>query len=116
MSNPIELSDEELRLELKQLGFDSGPVSASTRSVMEKKLLKLRKSPATPSQVRPGRSSVIASPVSTPSRTPSRSPGRPRKSIAKSGDSFTLPAADISPPLNSTQRSPSSRRNVSRTR
>jgi len=44
MSDLANLTDGELRRELKQFGFDAGPVSEFTRSVLQKKLVKLRKS------------------------------------------------------------------------
>ncbi|XP_072026415.1 inner nuclear membrane protein Man1-like [Amphiura filiformis] len=41
-SNASDLSDSELRAELKRLGFNAGPVTGSTRPLLIKKLLKLQ--------------------------------------------------------------------------
>ncbi|VDP90407.1 unnamed protein product [Echinostoma caproni] len=59
------LTDKELRESLKKLGFDAGPITESTRSVYEKKLLKLmempKPPPASPTRRRRGKTqSVIA--------------------------------------------------------
>lgn len=117
MASPSSLSDEELRTELQQLGFNSAPVTESTRSVLEKKLLKLRSGSGSTGHV--SRSASTASNHSQQS-TGKRSPGRPRKYPKPEGDSsmsFTLPSANVTPPTSPPIRqSPSPRRASSRAR
>ncbi|KAI6170871.1 Inner nuclear membrane protein Man1 [Aphelenchoides bicaudatus] len=116
MTDPRQLSNEELRDELNALGFNSGPVSTSTRSVMEKKLIKLRGNSSTASIRSP------ATPKSQPKRT-GRSPGRPRRVLetppsvddAHSGFNLSNATSFTPPPRESPKKSPSPRRSNSRT-
>ncbi|CAD5219332.1 unnamed protein product [Bursaphelenchus okinawaensis] len=78
MSSPAELTDTELRDELKALGFNAPPVTGMTRNTMEKKLQILRDKAAgiesskkTPKGKRsPTKSTSSASRDSSASRTP----------------------------------------------
>ncbi|CAD5226344.1 unnamed protein product [Bursaphelenchus xylophilus] len=79
MRSPSELSDLELRDELKALGFQAGPITGNTRNLMERKLQTLRdkaagvEAPKKPQRVR---KSPVKSPDPKPSRSPSSSSGR----------------------------------------
>jgi len=88
---------------LKQFGFDAGPVSESTRSVLQKKLAKLR------------RSSISSDQPSNKDRNTSRSSSRQHRMTMDStinsgaGDSFVEPLDTTQ----TSQRSSSLRRNTS---
>lgn len=74
MVNISALSDAELRQNLIEYGHTPGPVTAATRSLLEKKLQKLvdAANGITPTKKTPAKKST------TPKRTPSASPSRSR--------------------------------------
>ena len=67
----VSLRDDELRRELKTLGFDPGPITATTRSVYVKKLEKLQKE---------RKSSIVGVLTKEVSETPKQISSKSRKS------------------------------------